>query len=145
MIQIKHKATGKILLEVKSNNLVGVNLSYAFLDGVNLRWGDLTNGNLRYADLEGADLREANLEGANLEGADLTGADLTGSKNIKSFRCGDFNRESYAVKHEDKIMFKIGCFWGTIDEALPLIRDKYGVDSYYEKLVTIYNDMMMEQ
>jgi len=174
MIQIKHKVTGEVMLEVEGDTLQGANLRGANLTGANLyranlcdaklyraglcdanlgntslyranlRNTNLTGANLTGSSLYRADLRDANLTGTDLSYANLIGADLRGAKNIKSFRCGDFNRESYAVKHKDRVMFKIGCFWGTIEEVLPLIRDKYGVDSYYEKLVTIYNDMLMK-
>ena len=77
-------------------------------------------------------------------GADLSGADLRGAENIKSFQCGEYNRVSYAVKHENKTMFKIGCFWGDANKAIIRIKEKYGEDSDYEKLIRIYDEMMIK-
>ncbi|MEN8445710.1 MAG: pentapeptide repeat-containing protein [Cyanobacteria bacterium J06555_13] len=51
-------------------DLMGANLTQAYLIG---------------ADLRGADLRFANLTGSNLEGADLTGADLTGADLTRAY------------------------------------------------------------
>ena len=124
--------------------LSGAYLSCANLSGANLRGAyledaDLRDANLRDADLSGADLEDAYLEGANLEGANLRDA-----KNIKSFQCGEYNRMSYAVKHENKTMFQIGCFWGNTEEAIIKAKEKYGEDSDYEKLIRIYDEIMMK-
>ena len=82
--------------------------------------------------------------GANLRGANLSCASLSGAENIKSFQCGEYNRVSYAVKHENKTMFKIGCFWGDVNKAIIRIKEKYGEDSDYEKLIRIYDEMMIK-
>jgi uncharacterized protein YjbI with pentapeptide repeats len=80
--------------------LVGVDVSSAFLQGVRLEHAnllradmsssDLRGSDLKYADLTFADLHSANLRGSNLEDvtlsnavlkdADLVGADLAGAK-----------------------------------------------------------------
>ena len=88
---------------------------------------------------EGADLR-----GADLRGADLGGADLRGAKNIKSFQCGECNRISFAIKWESEVMFKIGCFWGNTEKAILKVKEKYGENSYYEKLIKLYTEMLEE-
>ena len=96
------------------------------------------------ADLRGADLSGAYLSGADLRGADLRGADLSGVKGIKSFQCGECNRISFAVKWESEIMFKIGCFWGNTEKAILKVKEKYGENSYYEKLIKLYTEMLEE-
>ena len=73
-MKIKHRITGKTLLEIES--LINANLRGADLTGADLTGADLRGANLRGADLINADLRGANLIGANLRGAYLTDADL---------------------------------------------------------------------
>ena len=82
--------------------------------------------------------------GVDLSGADLRGVDLSDAKNIKSFQCGEHNRVSYAVKYKNETMFKIGCFWGNTEEAIAKVKEKYGEDSDYEKLIRIYDEMMIK-
>ena len=119
--------------------MLGANLSGANLSGANLSYA-----NLSYANLSGANLSGANLSYANLSYASLSCANLSGAENIKSFQCGEYNRVSYAVKHENKTMFKIGCFWGDANKAIIRIKEKYGEDSDYEKLIRIYDEMMIK-
>ena len=168
MIQIKNRFTFEVIFESKKEsirealleavrsgaNLHRANLRGVDLCGVNLHRADLRGADLRGANLRGADLCYANLSGANLRGvdlyyadlrgADLRGANLRGAKNIHSFQCGSYNRVSFAVKHEAEVKFQIGCFWGNAKDAIKLIKEKYGEDSYYEKLVIIYNDMLKD-
>ena len=129
--------------------LGGANLSGADLSGADLRGANLINANLINANLSGADLSNANLSGAylggaNLSGADLSGANLSGAKNIKSFQCGECNRISFAIKWESEVMFKIGCFWGNTEKAILKVKEKYGENSYYEKLIKLYTEMLEE-
>ena len=97
------------------------------------------------ANLEGANLSGANLSGANLSGANLIDANLEGAKYIKSFQCGDYNRVSYAIKWENEIMFKIGCFWGNTEIAILKVKEKYGDNSDYEKLIKLYTKILKEE
>lgn len=81
MIEILHKTTRVILLQVESSTLAGADLQRAMLNGADLRGFDLSGANLAYARLTHADLRGADLSGAwlwqaNLLNADLAGADL---------------------------------------------------------------------
>ena len=92
----------------------------------------------------GANLSGANLNYANLSGANLSCANLSGAENIKSFQCGEYNRVSYAVKYKNETMFKIGCFWGNTEEAIAKVKEKYGEYSDYEKLIRIYDEMMIK-
>ena len=118
----------------KGANLINAELSDAELSGANLSG----------ANLSGAYLINAELSGANLRGANLSGADLSGAKSIKSFQCGECNRVSFAVKWEIEIMFKIGCFWGNTEKAILKVKEKYGDNSYYEKLINLYTEMLRE-
>ena len=124
--------------------MLGVDLSSADLRGADLSSADLRGADLSGAELRGADLRGADLRGADLSGAYLSGADLSGAENIKSFQCGVYNRVSYAVKYKNETMFKIGCFWGNTEEAIAKVKEKYGEDSDYEKLIRIYDEMMIK-
>ena len=116
----------------------------ANLSDADLRGADLRGAYLSGADLRGAYLSGADLSGADLSGADLSGADLSGAKNIKSFQCGEYNRISFAIKWESEVMFKIGCFWGNTEKAILKVKEKYGENSYYEKLIKLYTEMLEE-
>ena len=93
--------------------------------------------------LEGT-LLDALKEGVDLRGVDLRGAYLIGAKNIKAFQCGECNRISFAIKWESEVMFKIGCFWGNTEKAILKVKEKYGENSYYEKLIKLYTEMLEE-
>ena len=41
-------------------------------------------------------------------------------------------------------MFKIGCFWGNTEKAILKVKEKYGENSYYEKLIKLYTEMLEE-
>src|ERR1700690_160928 len=71
MIQIRHKSTGAVLLEVDSDTLAGAKLSGAKLQGASLQGLDL-----RGAIIDNADLRDADLRGANLVNATFNAAAL---------------------------------------------------------------------
>lgn len=116
MITIKHKTTGDVLLEIDA------------------------------PDLSGANLRCANLCGANLCGANLYGADLHSAKGVYSFGpIGEEKRIGYAVKHDNKVMVKLGCFWGPEDEAVRAVSAKYGQDSVYVRQVTLACDILKKR
>jgi len=124
-------------------NLEGANLVGAYLVGANLVGAYLEGANLEGANLEGAYLKGAylygaNLYGANLEGANLVGAYLEGARGILQWQSpqGE-NRICYSVKAEDCVMHKLGCFWGTTDEAVEAIRKKYGEGSLYEEVLIL--------
>ena len=117
-------------------DLAGANLERAYLEGANLYDANLHDANLERANLYGANLVGANLERANLVGANLYGANLVGARGILQWQSpqGE-NRICYSVKAEDCVMHKLGCFWGTTDEAVEAIRKKYGEGSLYEKFL----------
>ena len=135
--------TNKVIFEDDFETLRET-IANAVMLGANLSYARLSGANLSYASLSGANLSGANLSGANLSYANLSCANLRGAENIKSFQCGEYNRVSYAVKHENKTMFKIGCFWGSTEEAIAKVKEKYGEDSDYEKLIRIYDEMMIK-
>jgi hypothetical protein len=39
-------------------------------------------------------------------------------------------------------MFKLGCFWGTTEEAVKAIRKKYGEGSTYEKQLLLASEVL---
>ena len=127
--------------DLRGANLSGVNLNDADLRGANLRYAYLNDAylhgaNLCYADLRYANLGGANLGGANLHGADLQGAVFYGAKGIIQWQAPQGERRiCYSVKYDDCVMQQLGCFWGTTDEAVEAIRNKYGQDSLYEQFL----------
>lgn len=105
---------------------------------------DNTKGNR--ADLQGADLYGADLSGADLRGANLRGADLQGAVGIYSFGpIGVDKRIGYAIKHADCVMVRLGCFWGTSDEAIEAVQKKYGENSTYEKQIRLAVEILEKQ
>ena len=108
----------------------------ADLHGAYLRDVNLQGAYLRFVNLRYAYLRYAYLHGTDLHGAYLHGADLRGARGILQWQAPQGEKRiCYSVKHDDCVMHKIECFWGTTDEALGAIRKKYGEDSLYEKFL----------
>ena len=122
-------------------NLSGANIYMANLFRANLCEADLYKANLCWADLSGADLSVANLSGTDLSGVDLSGTvlyvtDLSGAdlsmaylskaKGIVQFGpVPTSGRIGYCVDHGDKIMVKLGCWWGEFDETIQRIAEKH--------------------
>lgn len=84
MIEILHRQSRRVLLQVPADTLVNANLAgeyliHADLSGAAMSRAVLPFANLSGADLRGADLTEANMRGAVLSETDLTGADLQGA------------------------------------------------------------------
>jgi uncharacterized protein YjbI with pentapeptide repeats len=75
MIEIKKRTTGTVLVRLRLDTLVGVDLHNA-----DLRGACLDRANLTGADLHGADLSLALLRWAEMRGANLTGANLERAK-----------------------------------------------------------------
>lgn len=118
-------------------------LRWANFREADLRWANLSGANLSGADLRGADLSGANLSGAALRGADLSGAALRGA-NLQGVAGAiqwqapqGCKRICLSVVHGDKVMHKIGCFWGDTDEAAAAIIKNYGENSIYEKIMRL--------
>jgi uncharacterized protein YjbI with pentapeptide repeats len=61
MIDIRHKETGALLLQVNVETMAGIQLSDEVLRGADLRGADLRGAQLRRAYVIDVDLREANL------------------------------------------------------------------------------------
>lgn len=78
MVEIHHRRSRRVLLQVHAETLERVNLAGEYLIHADLRGTNLTSASLLFANLSGADLSDANLSGANLRGANLTEADLSG-------------------------------------------------------------------
>ena len=70
MIDIRHKETGAVLLQVNAETMAGIQLSDEVLRGADLGGADLRGAQFRRACVIDVDLREANLENARFNGAD---------------------------------------------------------------------------
>jgi hypothetical protein len=79
MIEIKHRHTGAVLLQIDAATLNGADLAGANLRYANFVDAELVCANFSSADLTGADFAGADLAGADLTSADLRGADLIGA------------------------------------------------------------------
>jgi len=122
-------------------NLSGENLSGADLSEVNLYKADLSRANLSRVDLyktnlsvanlseaylHNADLSRANLSEVNLYKADLSEANLCEARGIIQFGPVPTSRcIGYCVDHGDKIMVKLGCWWGELEDTLDRISEKH--------------------
>ena len=100
MIDIRHKATGALLLQVNADTLAGIQLSDQVLRGADLRGADLRGAQLRRAYVIDVDLREANLENARLNGADLTDVLLSGA-NLRGAHFNEAKVRSADFRHAD--------------------------------------------
>ena len=78
--EIRHRKTGKVLLETPSLSGPNADLRGAQLSGAHLHRAYMWGAELTEADLSNADLSGANLYGADLRRADLRGADLRGAR-----------------------------------------------------------------
>ena len=79
------------------------------------------------------------------ERANLYGANLYGADNIYTFGpIGCYRRIGYAVRNKDTVMLQLGCFWGSQDEALHAVAEKYGDDSLYAQQVKLACDILKE-
>jgi hypothetical protein len=70
-VEIRHRASGRVIWRVPGESLRGADLRRAPLQGADLRGVDLREANLQIATLIDADLRGADLRGARLGGAYL--------------------------------------------------------------------------
>ena len=119
----------------------------ANLSCADLRDADLSCAKLSGADLHDADLRDADLSCADLRDADLSCADLSDA----DLSCADLNRANlnlargkvlcigpigcrqgitYITKTKQGIYVRCGCFYGTIEEFIATVEEKYGNDRH---------------
>lgn len=107
------------------------------INGYEIKTGaDLSGANLSGVNLSYANLSCANLYDANLNGAYLRSAILRGAKGVIQWQSPQGEKRiCISVKHSECVMHKLGCFWGTTDEAVENIRRKYGENSLYEKFL----------
>lgn len=148
-------------VDLSRANLSGANLSHASLSDANLHkarlhrtclveadlyntrftraalsYANLSHANLSHANLSNAVLSVVTLAGVNLEHTILPSSLLTGSAGILQWHSPlGQKRTCYSVKYLDKVMHKLGCFWGDTDAAVAAIRAKYGDNSAYEHLL----------
>lgn len=135
-ITIRHRIAGAALHTVDADtlaktNLVGANLTGAYLTkanltGADLTWANLTGAYLTRADLAGAYLTKADLAGADLTkadlaGADLTDADLTEANLTRTIGIIDLGYpdgwRAVAWVRDRTLMFRVGCRDKTLAEA----------------------------
>src|SRR5437016_4410749 len=79
MIEIKHRKTGRLVLQIEAESLEKANLAGEYLIHADPQDYNLAASILLVANMSGADLTKANLRGANLRGANLTEVDMTGA------------------------------------------------------------------
>ena len=120
--------------DLKYADLIGADLIGTDLEGANLRGADLAGANLRCANLAGADLKYAGLIGTDLAGANLIGTDLEGADFGYFGKLKDIliigtigSRKSYTTcyKTDKGIFVKCGCFNGTSDEFVSMVKQKH--------------------
>ena len=96
------------------------------------------------ANLIDADLRGADLYGADLRGANLRGADLYGAKDILSIGPGGSRGDMlYAVRWDDGLRIKAGCFWGTLAEFEAAVQSTHGDNQhgkYYRAVIAMLKE-----
>jgi hypothetical protein len=100
MIDIRHRETGALLLQINAETMAGIQLSDQVLRGADLRGADLRGAQLRRAYVIDVDLREANLENARLNGADLTDVLLSGA-NLRGAHFNEAKVRSVDFRHAD--------------------------------------------
>ena len=136
--------------ELSGSNLSGANLSGANLAGAKIRCSSFVGAELRganfiYADLFSANFSFADFAGANLACTNLMGSKIEHAEGIINFGpIGEIRRICYAVDHGDKVMVKLGWFWGPSDEALAKVSDKYGASSAYFRMLEAAVDAFRE-
>lgn len=161
-MEIKNRTTGKIIFSgdylsirecVEDAVRKKIKLQRAGLQGVDLRGANLYGADFRGADLYGADLCDADLQWADLHGVDLRWANLHGTdlyaanlyRGVGAVQWQSplgLKRMCYSVAHGEKVMHKIGCFWGDTEEAASAIIKKYGDNSLYEKIMRLNTEVL---
>lgn len=126
-MEIKNRYTGEVIFSGDYQSLVECVIS-AIVSGANLSMANLSMADLSMTDLSGACLGGAGLSGANLRG-------IIGAIQWQAPHGG--KRMCISVSHGEKVMHKIGCFWGDTDEASAAIIKKYGENSLYEKIMRL--------
>ena len=141
-MEIKNRYTGEVIFsgdyETTRQCVEAALSSGADLSEADLSEADLSRANLSGADLIGANLSRANLRWADLSRAYLSRANLQGVAGAIQWQAPQgCKRICLSVVHGDKVMHKIGCFWGDTDEAAAAIIKNYGENSIYEKIMRL--------
>jgi len=129
--------------DLSLTDLSGADLSHANLVGTAL-WGaklngaDLHNANLHRANLWHADLRNTTLSRAALSGANLD--ETIGLVQVHGV--GAIRRTVYAVEHVSGPMYLLPFSWGTYEQTVEAIEEKYSwpkaaSEEYYAKKTAI--------
>ena len=134
-----------IRLDLRGEDLSGMDLRYANLHGANLSgadlsYSDLHNADLTFTNLSGANLRHANLRHADLSGANLSDTDLRLANTINTtgldvicvqLNTSDKNRQIQYYVQLKKVT--AGCFSGTLDDLRKAVDYKHDKDSVIYK------------
>lgn len=136
-MEIKKRYTGEVIFSGDYETTRQC-VEAALSSGADLSEADLSGADLSRANLSGADLIGASFRGASFRGASLRGADLQGVAGAIQWQAPQgCKRICLSVVHGDKVMHKIGCFWGDTDEAAAAIIKNYGENSIYEKIMRL--------
>ncbi len=132
---LSHLAYNNILKYANAHGIAPVrgNWEYCDLSNKNLSHAILTESAMSGARFDGSDLTGAVLyhvdaSGANFTGTilnctNLSGAHLFGCEGIVQFGpCPGIGRIGYAVDHSDRIMVRLGCWWGDLDSTIARLR-----------------------
>ena len=126
------------LMSFKHADLSHANLVGASLWGANLNGADLHNANLHRALLWRADFRNTTLSRAALSGANLD--ETIGLVQVHGV--GAIRRTVYAVEHISGPMYLLPFSWGTYEQTVEAIEEKYSwpkaaSEEYYAKKTAI--------
>lgn len=126
-------------------DLAKTDLYKADLSEANLAKTDLYEANLTEASLYKANLYEANLYEVDLYEVDLTEAYLTGAnlyiaRGVRTFTAGNYNRLCFTYIYNNEQRWQLGCFNGNYEETKKAVKEKYGKDSHYYRMIEATKD-----
>lgn len=114
---------------------------------VDMRYSNLSDSQFRNCDMQGADLTGSFLTGVDFTGsnlwnvcindADLANVRLFGATGIMSLYVPEMSTRGdylYAVQHDDGVMVKAGCWWGTLDDFVKRIDEVYPKKDRFTKI-----------
>jgi hypothetical protein len=116
------------------------------LKDLNFSGTDLSESIFGYSSFENCCFVGCDFKNCNLREATFYPCDFENATNITAFGpVGGARRIGYVVNHDNCQMVKLGCFWGTLKEAVEEIRYKYGMKSSYEAYLKAAAKSLKEQ